>query len=209
MAALMGKSARNPWDLFSLCLWGLFFVCGLMPEPVFYLLRDLAAVTTPSALVNSSLAITVSFAAYFAFFVMKRCREAGASVGESQARALQAFVLCLVAFLEFPPRGSSFEVHTLLQLLLTVQELPSPSLQAVVLLVSGCKLLTWLYLLSLVVRYHAYGNRAVFAKSAILLPSARHKGTPIPPPPPQPAKHLRKPPAAVARDDNPEDRLGN
>lgn len=202
----METPARNSWDLFSLCLWSVFFVCGLMPEPAFYFLRDLAGVTAPRALVNNSLAITVSFAAYYAFFAMQRCRDAGTTVGESQARGLQAFVLCLVAFLEFPPRGSSSEVHTLLQLLLTLPELPTASLQAVVLLVSGCKLLTWFYLMSLVLRYHAYGNRAVFARSTILLPSARPTSTPIPTPPPPPAEPLRRPSAAVSRDDNPEDR---
>ena len=169
----MPRPERTFWDLLSLPLWGAFFAVGLVPEPVFYALRDVASVTTQRAFVNTSLVITFAFACYYGLFVYGRCRDRASSHPEAQARGIQSFMLGLVAFLEFPSRGGNFEVRTLLELVLRVQEMPDLTLKAILLAVGALKLTCWFYLLMLVWRYHALGNRAVFVKSTVLFPSGR------------------------------------
>ncbi len=171
----MTDPAPNRWDMLSLLLWTLFFACGLVPEPVFYALRDAAAVASHRAVVNSSLVITLSLSAYLALFVLRRCRESGASAVEAQGRALQAGVLGLLAFLEFPARGASFEVQTILELFVRFRELPGVYLQCVIIFVAIGKLAAWFYLYSLVLRFHGKAKRNVFADSPALFPSTRHR----------------------------------
>lgn len=171
----MTDSSPNRWDTLSLVLWSLFFACGLVPEPVFYALRDAASVAAYRAVVNSSLVITVSLAAYLALFVFRRCRESGIAPLEAQGRGLQAGVLGLLAFLEFPARGGSFEVQTILGLLIRFRELPDAYLQGVILLVGLGKVAAWGYLYSLVLRFHGKARRNVFANSPTLFPSTRRR----------------------------------
>lgn len=171
----MTDPSPNRWDTLSLMLWSLFFACGLAPEPVFYALRDAASVASYRAIVNSSLVITVSLSAYLALFVLRRCRESGMSALEAQGKALQAGVLGLLAFLEFPARGASFEVQTILGLLIRIRELHDTYLQGVILLVGLGKLTAWSYLYSLVLRFHGRAKRNVFANSPTLFPSTRRR----------------------------------
>lgn len=168
----MKDGHRNRWDLPTLILWALFFAAGLVPEPFFYVLRELGAVATQRAFVNTSSAITVTFAAYLSLFAHRRCRESGASFVEAQARAFQVGVLALFAFLEMPTGNGTVEVATLLELVLRFRELPDDSLRGVVLFIGACKLFTWCYLLSLLLRYHAFGMRDVFTTMPTLFPSA-------------------------------------
>ena len=109
--------------------------------------------------------ITISLTAYLAFFANRRCRESGLSRVASQGKALEIAVLGLVAFLEIPAKGSAFEARTLLEIVFDFRSLPGRYLQTVVLFVGLSKIGVWLYLYSLVLRYHAYGNRSVFAES--------------------------------------------
>ncbi len=133
----MPRRERTFWDLLSLPLWGAFFAVGLVPEPVFYGLRDLASVTTQRAFVNTSLVITFAFSCYFGLFVYGRCRDRASGHSEAQARGIQGFILGLVAFLEFPSRGGNIEVQTLLELVLRVQQMPDLSLKAILLAVGA------------------------------------------------------------------------
>ncbi len=169
----MSDDHRNVWDLLTLGLWSCFFAIGLVPELAFYAFRELAAVPSYVALVNSSAVITIALAAYLAFFANRRCKESGLGRVASHGKALEIAVLCLVAFLEIPAKGSAFEARTLLEIVLDFRSLPGRYLQTVVLFVGLSKLVAWLYLYSLVLRYHAFADRGVFARIPSLFPSMR------------------------------------
>jgi hypothetical protein len=89
----------------------------------------------------------------------------------AQGKALEVGLLALVGFLELPAKGSIFQSRTLLAVLLALDDIPDQYLRAVILFVGASKLLAWSYLVSLVVRYHAFGNRNVFTEVPSLFPS--------------------------------------
>ncbi|HJP37079.1 MAG TPA: hypothetical protein QF901_13960 [Gammaproteobacteria bacterium] len=168
------------WDVLTLGLWSILFVVGLVPDLVFYLLRDWAFVSPRTAMVNTPAVVTLAFSAYLAFFVLQRCRESGLTEVEAQGRAIQAGLLAIVAFLYLPSSGgasasgpSSHEARTILELLIGFQDINIGLLKWIVLFIGSSKLLTWCYLFTLVVRYHAIGNRAVFAAMPSFFYSAR------------------------------------
>lgn len=169
----MDDHRRDVWDLLTLGLWSIFFAIGLVPELAFYAFREAAAVAPHTALVNSSAVITIAFTAYIAIFAGRSCRDAGLDLAASQGKAVEIAVLALIAFIEIPAKGSAFEARTLFEVLFEVQQLPGRYLQGVVLFVGLSKLLAWLYLYSLVLRYHAFGNHAIFARIPSLFPSSR------------------------------------
>ncbi|MCH8203667.1 MAG: hypothetical protein IID09_00795 [Candidatus Hydrogenedentes bacterium] len=169
----MSDERRNVWDLLILGLWSCFFAIGLVPELAFYAFRELAAVPSYVALVNSSAVITIALTAYLAFFADRRCRESGLNNVASHGKALEIAVLGLIAFLEIPAKGSIFEARTLLEIALDFRNLPGRYLQTVVLFVGLSKIVAWLYLYSLVLRYHALGARDVFVRIPSLFPSTR------------------------------------
>ena len=171
----MNGHRRDVWDLLTLGLWSIFFAVGLVPELAFYAFREVAAVPAHTALVNSSAVITISFTAYIAIFVGRRCMDAGLDRAVSQGKAVEIAVLALIAFIEIPAKGSAFEARTLFEVVLDVQDLPGRYLQGVVLFVGMSKLIAWLYLYSLVLRYHAFGDRGVFARVPSLFPSTHRR----------------------------------
>jgi hypothetical protein len=177
----LGDERRDMWDLFTLAAWFVFFAIGLMPELAFYGIRELAQVRSSTALVNSSAIITLGFAAYLGLFAFRRCRESGAGRYIAQGKALEVGLIALVAFLELPARGAIFQSRTLVTVLLALNEIPDRYLQAVVLFVGSSKLLAWAYLLSLMIRYHAFGNRNVFAEVPSLFPSMHRVAAQDPP----------------------------
>lgn len=179
----MAEERRDFWDLLTLGLWTVFFALGLVPELAFFVLRELGAVPSHTALVNSSAVLTLGLTTYLALFAYRRCRESGFGSTGSQGKSLEVAMLSLVAFLEIPAKGFAFESRTLLGILLEVGELPGLYLQAVVLFVGACKILAWFYLYSLVLRYHAFGNRQVFARIPSLFPSTWHSADTKPEPP--------------------------
>lgn len=182
----MNQDARTAWDFLTLALWALFFGVGLAPDPVFRVLREIAGVTTSTALINSSLVLTAALAVYIAFFTLRRCREAGLNDAEARGRALQIGLLGLVAFLEIPVRDGAAQVRTLLELVLQVGNIPMDQtyLRTVVLFIGASKLLAWWYLFSLVIRYHAFGMRRVFATMPSVFPSAHSGVSKVSEPPP-------------------------
>lgn len=167
----MSDHRRDVWDALTLALWIPFFLIGLVPELAFYVFREFARVPPYTALVNSSAVITLTFAAYFAFFAYRRCQEVGLSRYIAQGKALEVGLLALVAFLDMPAKGFTFEARTLLAVLLEFGQIPDRYLQMIVLFVGASKMIAWLFLLSLVVRYHAFGNRRTFAQVPSLFPS--------------------------------------
>ncbi len=161
------------WDTLSLGLWAVFFSLGLAPELAFHLLRDLAKISYFTAIVNSSSFITLALVTYLSLFVYRRCLETSLSPAAATAKAIQCGLIALVAFLDLPSGRSTFEVHTILELLFQLPDMPGLYVQAVVILVVATKLAAWWYLYALVFRYHAFGNRGVFANIPAVFPSAR------------------------------------
>lgn len=175
-----GTQRVGRWDFLTLGLWSVLFVAGLVPDLAFYALREWAFVSPRTAVVNTPAVLTLAFSAYFAFFVLRRCRESGLTEVEAQGRAIQAGLLGIIAFLYLPSSGgasaggpSPYEARTVLELLINFQQINNGLLKGIVLFIGWSKLLTWWYLLSLVVRYHAFGNRAVFAAMPSFFYSAR------------------------------------
>lgn len=168
----MGEDRRDAWDLMTLTFWFAFFAIGLMPELCFSVFRHAGGVSPYTALVNSSAIITVGFAIYIALFAYRRCRSAGLTSYLSQGKALEVALLALVAFLELPAMRAGIEGRrTLLALVLDLGTVEDRYLQAVILFVAASKLLAWFYLFSLVLRYHAFGNRTVFTQVPSMFPS--------------------------------------
>jgi hypothetical protein len=168
----VGEDRRDGWDLLTLAFWLVFFTIGLAPELFFSTFREAGGVTPYSALVNSSAIITVGFAIYLALFAYRRCRFAGLTQYLAQGKALEVALLALVAFLELPAMRASIEGRrTLLALVFDLGTVEDRYLQGVILFVSASKLLAWVYLFSLVLRYHAFGNRAVFTQVPSMFPS--------------------------------------
>lgn len=173
----LGEERRDVWDVLTLGAWFLFFGMGLMPELAFNGIRAAASVRTSTALVNSSAILTLGFAAYLGLFAYRRCVENGLGRYLAQGKALEVGLIALVAFLELPARGSVFQSRTLVSVLLQFGDIEDRYLQAVVMFVGLSKLTAWAYLLSLVIRYHAFGNRDVFSTVPSLFPSM-HRAPP-------------------------------
>lgn len=170
-AGVVDWDPRSAWDYLTLLLWTLFFAIGMAPEFVFYGLRDLAGVSTFTAIVNTSAVITLSWAAFLAYFVYQNCRESGLDTDGARGKALQLGVLSLLAFLELPARGATFEARTLIEVFYYYEDLPTGSLRSIVLAVGIAKIGAWCYLFSLFIRYHLLGNRLVFVRLPSLFPS--------------------------------------
>ena len=169
----MNESQRipDPWALPTLALWIVFLIVGLFPDRVFVLMRNLGGVVTMDAYVNSPYVITIAFTVYLAVFVFLRCKEGGHTDAQAQGRAVQAGLVAVIAFLWQP-----------LGLLAVSDEIYAPRLELLVFkfliyTTVFLKMLSWLYLLSLFVRYYAFGNRCVFADMPCVFPSAH-----VPPP---------------------------
>lgn len=158
---------QDPWALPTLALWFIFFYVGLFPETVFKALRELGGVVTMGAYINNSDVITIAFTLFLAVFTFLRAREGGSTDVQAQGRAVQVGVVALIAFLGQP-----------LGLVgLTGDIMHSALAQARILIVlvialSFLKLIAWLYLLSLMVRYYGFGNDRVFARMFCVFPSA-------------------------------------
>ena len=159
----MGQVERkwDDWSFPTLMLWGVFFLIGLDPEILFFRLRAAGEVVSQRALVNSPALITLSFAAYFAYFGYRRCIEIGTTHRAALARAVQLGLLGVFAFLWYSVRdlvamrymGTYFRLVTYAGIFL--------------------KFAAWAYLGTLVMRYYGLGNRRVFAEMFCLFPSGR------------------------------------
>jgi hypothetical protein len=146
------------WRWPALLLWLIFFTVGIVPERIFLVLRDIADISTYDAALNSYQLITLALAAYFGFFCYQRCHDAGLDAPIAQAKAIQVAALGLLAFLDVPfeqlLEGRNPYYHFLLG-------------------ISAAKMLTWLYLYSIMVRYYVARKRNVFAHMVTLIPSAQ------------------------------------
>jgi len=147
-------------------LWCLFFAVGLDPERTFLYLREAGHVVSQRALVNSPHLITLALAGFMAAHVYARCREAGLSFADAQARALQTAVLGLAAFLNFPL------VH-----FLNAGTLPTMDQRLLLWSVGMVKYVVWLYLLFTVIRFHLFGRVSAFTGMVSVFPSTYNEAS--------------------------------
>jgi hypothetical protein len=156
-------------------LWSVFFAIGLVPEFVFHLLRNRAAVSTSTALVNSSAIITLGFTFFLVWFVYRNGLESYSNRAAARGKATQIGILALLAFMDVPTRSGVFQVHTLLEIVFELDDLSDWYLRFVVMLVAFSKLAAWCLLYSLFFRYHLLGNRLAFTSIPSLFPSTRNE----------------------------------
>jgi len=143
------------------------FMTGLVPEPVFLMLREAGGVLTQRALVNSPHALTVAFAGYVAVFVYHRCRDGGDSPGAAQDKALQMAIVALLAFMPVDP-GSVLTAHK------------APVLEHRIVLYGAAlfKLAAWWSLFALFMRYYLFKGDDAFTEIGSLFPSTRKPDPP-------------------------------
>lgn len=137
------------WRWPALLLWLVFFALGLWPELSFDLLRAAGYVFTQNAVINSYNFITWCLTGFLAYFTYQRCIEAGLPPLEALGKALQLGVLAFVAFVDLPIEQ--------------IAEIRRPSDRALVMGTIGLKLLVWLYLYILLVRYYIRRSPKVIA----------------------------------------------
>lgn len=153
--------SRDPWRAAAFGLWELFFLVGLLPEPVFRLLRDAGAVLPQRAVVNSPYAITIGLAGFLAVFAYNQCRRHGLSHGEAGDKSLQYAVVALVAFLPVDFIG-----------VLNVIGNELVRNRSTIYLSTAAKSVAWLYLMMLICKYYL-GNDSAFMSMPSFFPSTR------------------------------------
>ena len=149
----------DPWRGPILLLWTLFFAIGLAPEWCFDYLRYIGKVTTPNALVNSHHLITLALAAYLGLFTYLRSIEANIEPVQAHGKALQVIILALIAFLPVT------------RIVVQYNNIPVQSLRNVVIGVTLTKMLAWLYLYTVIIRYYFIDQYRVFKKMRSIFPS--------------------------------------
>jgi hypothetical protein len=150
----------DPWHIPSLLLWLIFFTLGIQPELTFVVLRTMGEVVTQNAITNSVYVISFGLAGYLAWFAFRGCRAAGESKDTASGKALQVGILALVAFLpisflhmlEFQQAAQRFDRYASLG-------------------ISVAKLWCWLYLLTVVIRFHLVDGPQVFSRMVSIFPS--------------------------------------
>jgi hypothetical protein len=143
--------SRDPWRWPAILLWLWFFLLGLWPELTFELFRTAGYVFSQNAIINSYNFITWSLTAFLAYFVYHRSVEAGLPPMEALGKAIQIGVLAFVAFIDLP-----------------IEQIPDirrAGDRALVMGTVGLKLLVWLYLYALLVRYYLRRDPQVIARA--------------------------------------------
>ena len=178
----VGHEGERGFDVYrtgSTILWCGFFLAGLAPVEVFWLLREAGRVVTQNALTNSPVLITLALAGYVGLFIYRVAREHHLAHRLALAYGAQSFLLGLVAF-------STLSTNDYIGFF----NIPSWDLRMLLLAAGVCKAIAWVQLFTWVLRYHALGAEALFNTMPCIFPSAR--GQRRAPPrdeaaPPQPA----------------------
>lgn len=152
----------NFWRWPNLALWVIFFGVGLFPEYVYNTIRTQAGVLTQVAMVNSVNVLLFALAGYISYFTWQRCREAGLTVAASHGKATQLGILSLAAFL---PIG----LHQLPEFRMTF----TPEGLRVMYAFAAGKIIIWLYLFSIILRFYLFSGYQVFERLPALFPSSR------------------------------------
>jgi len=149
------------WCVPTFAVWLVYLFVGFMPEPFFLHIQELARVAQRNAMVNRPAFITVFFAGYMAFFVLRVCRREKVPEMDALGRAIQIGVAALVAFLP----GVISVLPYAAQTDVTEQKV------AIYVLAAG-KGAAWLYLFWLLFRFYCFGDRRVFAETSSVFPSS-------------------------------------
>lgn len=152
----------DPWRWVILLPWSLFMAMGLFPEGAFLLLRQWGNVKTQDAMVNSYHVITLSLSAFVCYFIYQRCREAGLSGVAARGRAFQITLYALTAFWSIP-LANVLQFHLI----------PVPEIRRLLLAAAAIKLLAWIYLWVLLIRYYCFEGPSLFVHMHSLFPSMR------------------------------------
>jgi len=152
------------WRWLMVPLWVVFMTMGLFPEQTYLGLRLWGGVVTQNALVNSPMLLYFALVGFVVVFAYQRCREHGLDIVQSRARAFSIMVYALIAF--FPVRLEAF---------LDYASIPIPLYRHLLLATCGLKVICWLYLYSLLLRYHFLRGSDVFVGLPVLFPSAQEE----------------------------------
>lgn len=140
------QSRRDPWRVPALLLWSIFFLLGLWPELTFSLMRHAGYVFSQNAIINSYNFISWCLTGFVVHFAYHRSLEARLSPLEALGKAFQLGILAFVAFADI----LAFIGIPLEQ----IQEVRSGVGITAILTVAAIKLVAWLYLFSIVLRYY-------------------------------------------------------
>ncbi len=131
---------RDPWRWPALLLWFIFFLIGLWPEQSFSVMRTAGYVFSQNAIVNSYHFITWCLVGFIVHFTYHRCLDSRFPPLEALGKSIQLGVVAFVAFVDLPVKLIPDIRHTLDQ--------------SIVIGMVMTKLLAWLYLYTLMVRYY-------------------------------------------------------
>ncbi|MCF6285298.1 MAG: hypothetical protein L3K26_08920 [Candidatus Hydrogenedentes bacterium] len=142
---------RDPWRWSALFLWCLFFLLGLWPELSFGALRTAGYVFSQNAIINSHHFITWCLTGFIVHFVYHRCIDTAMPPVEALGKSIQLGIVAFVAFVDMP----------LAQIPEIRAALDRTILSGMVLV----KLLAWLYLFTLLIRYCWHQKPEIIAHS--------------------------------------------
>ncbi len=149
------------WDSLAAFLWWLILLAGLFPETFFYVLRELGHVTTQQAFTNTPWFISLSCAGFVGWFTFQRSREAGDKDDIAFGKGVQVLILGFAAFLPLQIEQTPVYLY-----------IPIPFYRNLLLGIVGVKVLTWIYLVQLILRYYLFSGIEVFRKMTLVFPSA-------------------------------------
>ena len=161
------RNSLDLWRIPILALWMAFFAVGLYPEWVYDQARELGQVAVQRALVNSAWLVSLAWAGYMGWFTLARSREAGDSHASASAKGVQILLLGLTAFM--PLR---------LENLAEIQYIPVPAYRWIFYGTVGAKVIAWLYLVIVILRYYLFSGYKTFIDMPALFPSAHEPEAP-------------------------------
>lgn len=160
------------WRVAALLLWMLFFGVALFPDYCYSQLRVEGNVATQHALTNSVHLIYISQVVYFFLFVVRAARSAGLNMALAQVLAVQLAIVSLIAFI---PAAQPERIPEYFAI-------PDPKSRWLILSVCALKIASWLYLFSLVFRFHLDAGTDIFRQMVPVFPSGREGDGPASPP---------------------------
>ncbi len=154
----------NVWDSLAVFLWWLILLAGFLPEIFFSMLRELGHVSTHQAFTNTPWFITFSCAGFLGWFTYERCREAGDQDDVAFGKGVQTCILAFAAFLPLQLEQTPVYLH-----------IPIPFYRNLILGMVTVKVLTWGYLVQLILRYYLFSGSKVFRHIPLFFPSSLRK----------------------------------
>lgn len=166
----------DPWSTPTFLLWVLFLVFGVLFEPLFFILREAAGVTTKTAFVNNPQVVIIAMAVYVARFSLLRSRETQphAPAFDRGSQTVFIGVVTFVAFFWLPIEAVGKLGDAIFPSRTWLYYVYGGVVAAIII-----KLICWIYLLSLFFRYYVLDNERVFVHIFGIIP--KPKEPPVPP----------------------------